>query len=164
MVEKVGPDGKLMTEMILVWCVCCLATVGIQACLIDSLHQHACAMKLRCISYTFCTLQNSLKTSFSHIQRQASLTSVVCCSNNLRNDLSHPNEYIRGSTFRFLCKLKEPELLEPLIPVIKQNLEHRMSFVRRNAVLSMFAIYKNFKYLLPDAPDLIYAFLNQVNE
>ncbi len=28
-----------------------------------------------------------------------------------RRDLQHPNEFIRGSTLRFLCKLKEPELL-----------------------------------------------------
>lgn len=31
-------------------------------------------------------------------------------------DLQHPNEYIRGSTLRFLCKLREAELLEPLLP------------------------------------------------
>ena len=37
-----------------------------------------------------------------------------------------------GCTLRFLCKLKEPEILEPLIPTIKNNLEHRHSFVRRN--------------------------------
>ena len=41
----------------------------------------------------------------------------VC--NALRNDLNHPNEYVRGCTLRFLCKLREPELLEPLIPTIK---------------------------------------------
>ena len=29
-----------------------------------------------------------------------------------RKDLQHPNEFIRGSTLRFLCKLKEAELLE----------------------------------------------------
>jgi coatomer subunit beta len=29
-----------------------------------------------------------------------------------RKDLQHPNEFIRGATLRFLCKLKEPELLE----------------------------------------------------
>jgi len=50
---------------------------------------------------------------------------LLFCSNNLRNDLSHPNEFIRGCTLRFLCKLKESEILEPLIPTIKNNLEHR---------------------------------------
>ena len=37
---------------------------------------------------------------------------LVC--NQILNDLNHPNEYIRGCTLRFLCKIKEPELLEPL--------------------------------------------------
>ncbi|KAG8840935.1 coatomer subunit beta, partial [Serendipita sp. 411] len=39
---------------------------------------------------------------------------LVC--NAIRNDLQHPNEYIRGATLRFLQKIKEPELLEPLVP------------------------------------------------
>ncbi|CAL4124489.1 unnamed protein product, partial [Meganyctiphanes norvegica] len=76
-----------------------------------------------------------------------------------RKDLSHPNEFIRGSTLRFLCKLKEPELLEPLMPTIRTCLEHRHSYVRRNAVLAIFTIYKNFDFLIPDAPELISNFL-----
>ena len=46
-------------------------------------------------------------------------------SNGIRNDLQHPNEYIRGSTLRFLCKIKEAEILESLIPSITDNLQHR---------------------------------------
>ena len=77
-----------------------------------------------------------------------------------RKDLQHPNEYIRGSTLRFLCKLKEPELLEPLMPTIRACLEHRHSYVRRNAVLAIFTNYKNFDFLIPDAPELIANFLD----
>ena len=76
-----------------------------------------------------------------------------------RKDLQHPNEFIRGSTLRFLCKLKEPELLEPLMPTIRSCLEHRHSYVRRNAVMAIFTIYKNFDFLIPDAPELIANFL-----
>lgn len=76
-----------------------------------------------------------------------------------RKDLQHPNEFIRGSTLRFLCKLKEPELLEPLMPAIRICLEHRHSYVRRNAVLAIFTIYKNFDFLIPDAPELVATFL-----
>jgi hypothetical protein len=43
-------------------------------------------------------------------------------SNALRNDLLHPNEFIRGNTLRYLCKLKEAEILEPLIPSVRQCL------------------------------------------
>ena len=76
-----------------------------------------------------------------------------------RKDLQHPNEFIRGATLRFLCKLKEPELLEPLMPTIRSCLEHRHSYVRRNAVLAIFTIYKNFEFLIPDGPELIANFL-----
>lgn len=78
-----------------------------------------------------------------------------------RKDLQHPNEFIRGSTLRFLCKLKEPELLEPLMPVIKACLEHSHSYVRRNAVLAIFTIYRSFDFLISDAPELIYEYLEK---
>ncbi|CAG8439119.1 9991_t:CDS:10 [Ambispora gerdemannii] len=82
---------------------------------------------------------------------------LVC--NALRNDLQHPNEYIRGATLRFLCKLREPELLEPLLPSCRSCLEHRHSYVRKNAVFAIYTIYKHFEYLIPDAPELIQTFL-----
>ena len=47
------------------------------------------------------------------------LHEMILVCNALRNDLNHPNEYVRGSMLRFLCKLREPELLEPLVPSIK---------------------------------------------
>lgn len=108
-VDKVGADGKLLSEMILVWFV-----------------------------YLGQTLRGS---------------------NMLRNDLVHPNEFVRGCCLRFVAKLKEPEILEPLIASIRQNLEHRHSYVRRNAVLAVHNIYKQSEVLMPDAPDLIEAFI-----
>uniref|UniRef100_A0A2P2I4G7 Coatomer subunit beta n=1 Tax=Hirondellea gigas TaxID=1518452 RepID=A0A2P2I4G7_9CRUS len=87
------------------------------------------------------------------------LQEMILICDAYRKDLSHPNEFIRGSTLRFLCKLKEPELLEPLMPTIRTCLEHRHSYVRRNAVLAIFTIYKNFDFLIPDAPELISNFL-----
>merc|ERR1719466_349013 len=64
---------------------------------------------------------------------------LVCDAD--RKDLTHPNEFIRGSPLRFLCKLKQPELLESLMPSIRSCLEHRHSYVRRNAVLAIYTIY-----------------------
>ena len=49
---------------------------------------------------------------------------ILICQ-NLRNNLMHPNEYIRGVTLRFLCRIREEEILEPLTPSILANLEHR---------------------------------------
>jgi len=83
-------------------------------------------------------------------------------SSHFRNDLNHPNEYVRGSTLRFLCKLKEAEILEPLVPSVRANLEYRHAYVRRNAVLAVYSIYKAFSFLIPDASELIFNFLNTV--
>ena len=85
---------------------------------------------------------------------------ILICQ-NLRNNLQHPNEYIRGVTLRFLCRIHEEEILEPLIPSILVNLEHRHSYVRRNAVLCLNEVYKLPKgdLLLQDAPELLESFL-----
>ncbi|KAI4487989.1 hypothetical protein M0804_004837 [Polistes exclamans] len=88
------------------------------------------------------------------------LQEMILVCDAYRKDLQHPNEFVRGSTLRFLCKLKEPELLEPLMPSIIACLEHRHSYVRRNAVLAIFTIYRNFEFLIPDAPDLIAKYLD----
>jgi coatomer subunit beta len=92
------------------------------------------------------------RVSFSNY---GTLQILIC--QNLRNSLQHPNEYIRGVALRFLCRMKEEELLEPLIPSVLANLEHRHSYVRRNAVLAVNAIYKLPKgeLLLQDAPETI---------
>ncbi|RZF48550.1 hypothetical protein LSTR_LSTR011165 [Laodelphax striatellus] len=87
------------------------------------------------------------------------LQEMILVCDAYRKDLQHPNEFLRGSTLRFLCKLKEPELLEPLMPAIRSCLEHRHSYVRRNAVLAIYTIYRNFEFLIPDAPELIANFL-----
>ena len=87
---------------------------------------------------------------------------ILICQ-NLRNSLQHPNEYIRGVTLRFLCRIREEEILEPLVPSILANLEHRHSYVRRNAVLAINALCKlpRGEHLLPDAPELVERFLAQ---
>lgn len=89
------------------------------------------------------------------------LHELILVCDAYRKDLQHPNEFIRGSTLRFLCKLKEPELLEPLMPSIQSCLEHRHQYVRRNAVLAIYTIFKNFENLIPDAPSVIAAFLDK---
>lgn len=85
------------------------------------------------------------------------LPEMILICQNLRNNLQHPNEYIRGVTLRFLCRITEEELLEPLVPSIIQNLEHRHSYVRKNAVMALSAVYALPKgeLLVPDAPELV---------
>ncbi|KAH6769535.1 Coatomer [Perilla frutescens var. frutescens] len=90
------------------------------------------------------------------------LPEMILICQNLRNNLQHPNEYIRGVTLRFLCRLNEVEIIEPLIPSIISNLEHRHPYIRRNAILAVMAIYKlpNGEQLLIDAPETIEKFLS----
>jgi coatomer subunit beta len=79
---------------------------------------------------------------------------LVC--NALRNDLSHANEYVRGSTLRLVCKIKYYRILEPLKDVVLRNLSHRHSYVRRNAVMAVYSIVKSFgAEVLPDAAEEI---------
>lgn len=81
-------------------------------------------------------------------------------SNGIRNDLQHPNEYIRGNTLRFLCKLREAELIEPLLSSARSCLEHRHAYVRKNAVYAVSSIYLHSPSLIPDASELISTFLD----
>ncbi|KAE8658662.1 Coatomer subunit beta-1 [Hibiscus syriacus] len=85
------------------------------------------------------------------------LPEMILICQNLRNNLQHPNEYIRGVTLRFLCHLNETEIIEPLIPSVLQNLEHRHPVIRRNAILAVMSIYKlpQGEQLLVDAPEMI---------
>jgi len=87
------------------------------------------------------------------------LKEMILVCDAYRKDLQHPNEFIRGSTLRFLCKLRQPELLEPLMPAIRACLGHRHSYVRRNAILAIYTIFKKFDTLIPDAPELIHEHL-----
>ncbi|KAF3430973.1 hypothetical protein FNV43_RR25703 [Rhamnella rubrinervis] len=90
------------------------------------------------------------------------LPEMILICQNLRNNLQHPNEYIRGVTLRFLCRLNEAEIVEPLIPSILANLEHRHPFVRRNAVLAIMSVYRlpQGEQLLDSAPEIVEKFLS----
>jgi coatomer subunit beta len=82
---------------------------------------------------------------------------LVC--NGIRNDLQHPNEFVRGNTLRFLAKLREPELIEPLLSAAQTCLDHRHAYVRKNAVWALASVYQHAQNLIPDAPDMLQTFL-----
>ncbi|KAF2745563.1 coatomer subunit beta [Sporormia fimetaria CBS 119925] len=87
---------------------------------------------------------------------------LVC--NAIRFDLQAPNEYVRGNTLRFLCKLRDAELVEPLLQPARQCLTHRHAYVRKNATFAIASIYTHLPELLPDAPDLLMGFLDEEND
>ncbi|KAF7063669.1 hypothetical protein CFC21_070171 [Triticum aestivum] len=82
---------------------------------------------------------------------------MILVRHYLRSNLQHPNEYVRGVTLRFLCRLREPE---PLVPSILANLKHPHPFVRRHTLSAMSAIcclpcpHIEQEKLIPDTPDL----------
>ncbi|SCU85250.1 LADA_0D06480g1_1 [Lachancea dasiensis] len=82
---------------------------------------------------------------------------LVC--NAIQHDLQHPNEYIRGNTLRFLTKLREADLLEQMVPAVRQCLEYRHAYIRKYAILAVYSIYKVSEHLIPDACDIINSFL-----
>eukprot|EP01088_Endostelium_zonatum_P011665 TRINITY_DN25817_c0_g1_i1.p1 TRINITY_DN25817_c0_g1~~TRINITY_DN25817_c0_g1_i1.p1 ORF type:complete len:1039 (-),score=288.95 TRINITY_DN25817_c0_g1_i1:74-3190(-) len=92
------------------------------------------------------------------------LPELILICDSLRKDLTSPNEYVRGAALRFVSKIKEAEILEALISSIIENLNDRHVYVRRCAVLCIYAIYRNFEYLLPDAPDRIFNFLSKESD
>lgn len=100
------------------------------------------------------------KAAGNHISRKLLPEMILVC-NALMNDLNHPNEYVRGSMLRFLCKVKDEEILGPLIPSVKACLTHRHAYVRKNAALAVFHAHKlHGEHLLPDGSELIAEFLS----
>jgi len=93
------------------------------------------------------------------IQRKLLPQMILVC-NALMNDLNHSNEFVRGSMLRFLCKVKDEEILSPLVTSIKSCLEHKHPYVRKNAALAVFHAHKLFgDNLIPDASEVIQTFL-----
>lgn len=58
-------------------------------------------------------------------------------------------------------KVKDQEILGPLIPSVKACLEHRHPYVRKNAALAIFHAHRLFgDDLLPDGPEIMQDFIN----
>lgn len=66
---------------------------------------------------------------------------LVC--NSLRNDLLHPNEYIRGRTLKLISRIQYKGILEPLQTALIENVSHKHVYVRRNAVVCLYEIFLN---------------------
>lgn len=78
---------------------------------------------------------------------------MVC--NNLRNDLTHANEYVVGMSLKLIGRIASKEILDSLVPPIMDKcLKHVEPFVRRNAVECLFNLYTKFgDELLPSLDD-----------
>lgn len=79
-------------------------------------------------------------------------------------DLKHPNQYVCGSVLRTLSKTRETEVIRELVHSIEKCLELSHAYQRKNAVLAVARIYKNFPDLNPSAPKLISDYLLKEND
>ena len=69
---------------------------------------------------------------------------ITLAVNALRKDLESPNEYIRGRPLRLVSKIHVQPIVEDLVDCVITNLNHRNSYVRRNAIMCCYAIFCNF--------------------
>jgi coatomer subunit beta len=68
---------------------------------------------------------------------------ITLACNALRKDLLSPNEFIRGRTLRLVAKINIKSILENLVQAVIENLLHRHFYVRRNAIMCLYAIFTN---------------------
>lgn len=88
---------------------------------------------------------------------------VMVCS-AFDKDLKHPNQYICGSVLRTLSKTREPEVIREIVHSIEKCLEWSHSYQRKNAVLAIARIYKNFPDINPSTPKTISEYLLKEND
>ena len=50
-------------------------------------------------------------------------------------------------------------MIEPLLSAAQTCLDHRHAYVRKNAVWALASVYQHAQHLIPDAPDMLFAFL-----
>uniref|UniRef100_A0A6G1SHU2 Coatomer subunit beta n=1 Tax=Aceria tosichella TaxID=561515 RepID=A0A6G1SHU2_9ACAR len=92
------------------------------------------------------------------------LDKMVMVCGAFDKDLKHPNQYVCGSVLRTLSKTREPEVIRELVHSIEKCLEWSHAYQRKNAVLAIARIYKNFPDLNPSAPKLISEYLMKEND
>jgi coatomer subunit beta len=80
---------------------------------------------------------------------------ILLLSNQIRKDLEHPNEYVRGFTMRFVGMLDDDELVSNFYKLVKANLSHPNSYVRRNAYHCLGAICCRMEGYR-EVPELLY--------
>lgn len=70
---------------------------------------------------------------------------LVFC-NFLRQQIEHPNEFVRGRAIALLSKLDSVEMVDLLYKPLKDNLYHSHSYVRRCAYVALGSIYARYRF------------------
>lgn len=86
------------------------------------------------------------------------LDKALICT-HLRNYLEDTNDHIRRDTLRFLSRVGDVDLIEPLVASVLANLDHPHAVVRRDAFSAVYAFCRLRKRdggkLLPCAPTIV---------
>lgn len=80
------------------------------------------------------------------------------------SDLKHPNQYVCGSALRTISKTRELEFIQMLVHSIEKCLEWSHAYQRKNAVLAIARVFKNFPDLIPQASQKISEHLIKEND
>ncbi|AFM98809.1 coatomer subunit beta [Encephalitozoon hellem ATCC 50504] len=84
-----------------------------------------------------------------------SFEEMLLLSNQVRKDLEHPNEYVRGFAMRFVSTLDDQELVGNFYKLVKDNFNHPNSYVRRNAYFCLGEVFLKMD-TYREVPDLLY--------
>lgn len=84
-----------------------------------------------------------------------SFEEMLLLSNQVRKDLEHPNEYVRGFVMRFVSTLDDQDLVGNFYKLVKDNFSHPNSYVRRNAYFCLGEIFSKMD-TYKEVPDLLY--------
>lgn len=63
--------------------------------------------------------------------------SFIICLNQIKKDLSSPNEFVRGLVLKFISTLENIDYVLPLLKDIKENLNNKCAYVRMNALFCL---------------------------
>lgn len=78
---------------------------------------------------------NSLKRLlYYYMEALGDDKSLIVCMNMVSQDLSSPNEYVRGVALRFVARLDNYDFVTLLIRGVRDNLSNKMAYVRMNAI------------------------------
>lgn len=69
---------------------------------------------------------------------------MLLACNSLKKDLLCANEYLRARTLRLVSRCMHQGIIDPLSNDIVENLSHKSSYVRRNAIVCLYQVFLHF--------------------
>lgn len=120
------------------------------------------SLTYRITKETLTVKSNELKRLFYYYlelvpkgREDESFGEMLLLSNQIRKDLEHPNEYVRGFVMRFVSTLEDEELVGNFYRLVRDNFNHPNAYVRRNAYFCLGEVFCRMP-MYTEVPDLLY--------